>query len=398
MRIQPIPSGPETDGLESVDESRETSIPSSASQRAALTAAGLTKHYGDVTAVADVGFSLAEGEFLTLLGPSGSGKTTTLRLIAGFLRADSGQLLMSGRDISDVPPHRRNIGMVFQNYALFPHMTALRNVAFPLEMRGLSRRRARSRVLEMLELVGLERLENRYPREMSGGQQQRVALARALVFHPALLLMDEPFGALDRKLRGQMQIELLRIAKQTGATVISVTHDQEEALAMSDRIAIYNHGRIEQLGTAPDLYERPASVFVADFVGESNILRGKVETTGSGARVTGDGWMHGPLGSELALRPAGTPLAVVIRPECLRLLSGDTRAVGPNRCRATVGEAIYLGAEWKYIVILADASAMQIRLRRQDAGAPVAPGESVEIYWRPEDAVVLDDSPAEIVR
>jgi putative spermidine/putrescine transport system ATP-binding protein len=335
----------------------------------ALSLVGVAKRYGDLAAVADVSFDLPRGEFLTMLGPSGSGKTTTLRMIAGFIRPDEGRILVNGKDVSRTPPHKRHIGMVFQNYALFPHMTAERNVAFPLEMRGVSRSEAQRRAASALELVGLTGLGSRRPLELSGGQQQRVALARAVVFEPDLLLMDEPLGALDRKLRGTMQIELMRIAQETSATVISVTHDQEEALVMSDRIAIYNRGRIEQLGTAQDLYDRPASLFVADFIGDSNIFRGQTAADGSTA-------------------------ALVVRPEHLVVVPAGEAADGMNRRPGVIAQAVYLGAEWKYVVDLGDGETCQSRVRRSDAEEPLAPGTRVDVVWHDRHGVVLPDPDA----
>jgi putative spermidine/putrescine transport system ATP-binding protein len=334
----------------------------------ALTVAGVSKHYGEFTAVADASFQLARGEFLTMLGPSGSGKTTTLRMIAGFIRPDSGQIRLAGSDISHTPPHKRNIGMVFQNYALFPHMTAARNVAFPLEMRGTPKRDAHHKAQTALELVGLHDHGDRKPTELSGGQQQRVALARAIVFEPDLLLMDEPLGALDRKLRASMQIEIMRIARETNATVISVTHDQEEALVMSDRIAIYNHGRIEQLGTAQDLYDHPTSLFVADFIGDSNIFRGHPDGT-----YADDGEM-----------------SLVVRPEHVSVApAADAAPDGHNRREGTVAESIYLGSEWKYVIAFPGGDVAQARASRAESGEPLAPGTTVHVCWRPDHGVVL---------
>ena len=238
----------------------------------ALRLNGLTGRYGRNVAVRGIDLEVAAGEFLTLLGPSGSGKTTTLRLVAGLLQPASGTIELAGRDVTMIPPHRRDIGVVFQNYALFPHLTAGQNVAFPLEMRRVSRTDARELVEKAFSLVQLSGYEHRYPRQLSGGQQQRVALARALVFEPRLLLMDEPLGALDKKLRDQLQFEIKRIHQELGVTVLYVTHDQEEALVMSDRIAIFNDGKIAQIGSPQDIYRRPSSLFVADFIGEANVL------------------------------------------------------------------------------------------------------------------------------
>jgi putative spermidine/putrescine transport system ATP-binding protein len=353
---------------------------------AALKLNGVSKHYGDITAVDDVSFELPRGEFLTMLGPSGSGKTTTLRMIAGFVRADAGTIELAGSDVSKVPPHKRNIGVVFQNYALFPHMSALRNVAFPLESRGVSKKDASRRAEGALELVGLHERVQRKPTEMSGGQQQRVAVARAIVFEPDLLLMDEPLGALDRKLRASMQIELMRIARETSATVISVTHDQEEALVMSDRIAIYNSGRIDQLGTAQDLYDRPRSIFVADFIGDSNIFRGQAE----GAEFSGAGWRASIAGD--GVRGSA---ALILRPEHLTVsATKDAVAGGANSREGTVSECIYLGSEWKYVIELSGGESAQARINRGEIDEPLAPGTKVEISWRPERAVLLPDDGA----
>jgi putative spermidine/putrescine transport system ATP-binding protein len=231
----------------------------------------VSKSYAHVQAVDKVSLMVAPGEFVTLLGPSGSGKTTTLSMIAGLTRPSSGTILLDGQPLDPLPPYRRNVGVVFQNYALFPHMAVARNVAFPLEMRRVPGREIRRRVARVLEQVGLSEHGGRYPHQLSGGQQQRVALARAMVFEPRILLMDEPLGALDRKLREQMQIEIMRLHRELQVSIVYVTHDQDEALMMSDRIAVFNHGRIEQVGAPDLLYEQPATVFVAGFLGESNL-------------------------------------------------------------------------------------------------------------------------------
>src|SRR5262249_42273952 len=264
----------------------------------------LSKAFAGVRAVDRVSLDVPAGAFVFLLGPSGSGKTTTLNLIAGFLAADMGDILLDERSIADVPPHKRNIGMVFQSYSLFPHMTVEENVRFPLRMRTrLSRRQARKRVGEMLDLVQLGPLAQRYPRQLSGGQQQRVAMARALVSCPRLLLMDEPLGALDKKLREQMQTEIKRIHRSVGTTVVYVTHDQSEALTMSDLVAVMQHGRIAQTGTPRMLYEAPANLFVADFLGDSNLLRGKVRD------VAGDEVVVETAGGTAVLAMRGSPAA-----------------------------------------------------------------------------------------
>ena len=369
-----------------------TTVSTTAGTEIALSLRGLRKQFADATAVDGVDLEVRRGEFLTLLGPSGSGKTTTLRMIAGFTLQDSGTIEIGGEDVSRIPPYRRDVGMVFQNYALFPHMTAAQNVAFPLQMRRMSRDEQRRRVDETLGLVKLERLGDRYPRQLSGGQQQRVALARAVVFGPRLLLMDEPLGALDKKLRESLQLEILRISRQLGATVIYVTHDQEEALAMSDRIAILNLGRMEQLGTGEDLYERPASLFVADFIGESNILRGQYSGNGTaGVMVCGSStWRVGR--SELSGRtPADGAAALVLRPEHLRVEAADQPADPErNSANATVTEVLYLGATRKIQLVLEDGRSA---VGREGAatGRAWQSGDQVRLSWAPSDGVLVSD-------
>ena len=361
----------------------------------ALSLQGLSKRFGEFTAVDGIDLDVNRGEFITLLGPSGSGKTTTLRMIAGFTSQDGGQIHIGGEDMSRVPPYRREVGMVFQNYALFPHMTAAQNIAFPLQMRHLGRTEIGERVREALALVRLETFGERYPRQLSGGQQQRIALARAVVFRPRLLLMDEPLGALDKKLREALQLEILRISRQLGATVIYVTHDQEEALVMSDRIAIFNHGRIEQLGIGEDLYERPATLFVADFIGESNIFRGRFATDGT----TGGGWlMREPwrwrVGTAAAERTGvadGDPAALVVRPERLRIVAVETEDRGGNAAEATITEVLYLGSSHKFELALPDGTPAVVRSPAGDVG-DWHPGDRVRLDWSVDDAVLVSDS------
>jgi len=347
----------------------------------------VSKHYGEVKALEDVSFELRKGEFLTMLGPSGSGKTTTLRVIAGFVEPSSGALLIDGRDMTGVTPQRRNIGMMFQDYALFPHMTVLENVAYPLETRGVKRSERESRAREMLGIVGLGDFAKRFPKQMSGGQQQRVALARALVFHPDIVLLDEPMAALDKKLRGQMQIEIMHIARKVGATVVSVTHDQEEALVMSDRIAIFRAGRLSQIGTPQELYTRPNSEFVADFIGEANLLRGTARREAGTCRLEGPGWQ--------AILPADDPRApaktaavtVVLRPEVIALAAEGERPA--NALTGTIEDRIYLGVEYRLIVRLADGSAVQVRSRDLARISALVQGDAVTLCWRDEDFVVI---------
>jgi spermidine/putrescine ABC transporter ATP-binding subunit len=362
----------------------------------ALVLRGLRKVYGAVVACDEVDLAVRRGEFVTLLGPSGSGKTTTLRMVAGFTIPTAGSIEIGGRDMTRVPAHRRNVGMVFQNYALFPHMTAAQNIGFPLQMRGVARPRIQERVDDVLRLVKLDGFGNRYPRELSGGQQQRIALARAVVFEPYVLLMDEPLGALDRKLREALQVEIMQVSHAIGATVLYVTHDQEEALVMSDRIAIFSRGRIEQLGTGEDLYERPTSLFVADFIGTSNILRGQFERDGGAG-----GWIS-LLSSRLRVSPAaadraslddGSEAALVVRPERTRILDpAEPAPPGSNVLDATVDAVLYLGSESKYGLRLADGQTAAVREPRDRAGRSWEQGDAVRVAWAVEDGVLLADT------
>src|SRR5205814_152407 len=294
---------------------------------------GVRKSYGDVVAVDGVDLEIASGEFFTLLGPSGSGKTTTLRLIAGFERPDAGRIELAGRDVTGRPPYLRDVNTVFQDYALFPHMTVGENVAYGLRVKGVPRAERRKRVDEILNVVRLPGLGDRKPAQLSGGQRQRVALARALVNHPQVLLLDEPLGALDLKLRQEMQIELKRIQRavsEVGITFVYVTHDQEEALTMSDRLAVFNQGRIEQVGTPAEVYERPATPFVAGFVGTSNLLSGAVARAIVGADGT-----------------------FTVRPEKIRLADPDS-VVGDDGSSApgVIRTVVYLGPDTRYLVTL----------------------------------------------
>jgi spermidine/putrescine ABC transporter ATP-binding subunit len=369
----------------------------------ALRLSGVSKYYGRLCVVDDVNLILRPGEFVSLLGPSGSGKTTTLRIVAGFTRPDSGDVVLDGQDLTRVPPYKRNIGMVFQNYALFPHMTAAANIAFPLMMRRESKSLVKERVDEALRMVRLEGLGDRYPRQLSGGQQQRVALARALSFRPHLLLMDEPLGALDKKLREALQLEVMRICRLMEVTVLYVTHDQEEALVMSDRIAIYDHGRIEQIGTGEDLYQRPNSLFVADFVGESNILRGVLHrdsdawvqlSEGHRVRVSRD------LCERLGLS-SGQRAAVVVRPERISLWPKDEQPDGLNTDESAaslagrVREVFYCGSVRKYVVDLETGDSVTIRVQEGDERVIELSGHEVRVSWHVSDCVVVADRASE---
>jgi spermidine/putrescine ABC transporter ATP-binding subunit len=317
-----------------------------------VTLDGVTKRFGGVAAVDGVSLTVKRGEFVCLLGPSGSGKTTLLRIIAGFEQPDEGRVLFGDRDSTHVHPSRRNIGMVFQHYALFPHMTVYDNVAFGLKVRSVSEPERRGRIMRMLELVKLPGLERRYPRELSGGQQQRAALARALVIDPDILLLDEPLGALDRKLRLEMQPELQNLQQRLGITTVFVTHDQGEALALSDRIAVLASGRIEQIGEPRDIYERPATPFVADFMGTTNAVRGVVASVEAGAVVVA---LDGGLSLRACPSPAlvpGRAALVAVRPERI-LLAGSRLAAYENVLTARVERATYMGTFVQYTIGLA---------------------------------------------
>jgi len=363
------------------------SIPASGAEAglgARLQLIELTKVYGDVVAADRVTLDIAPGEFITLLGPSGSGKTTTLMMVAGFVIPTSGQILVNGEDIAFRPPHKRNIGMVFQNYALFPHMTVAENIAFPLKMRKWPRDRIEQAVKEALQLVRLPGFEQRYPRQLSGGQQQRVALARALVYRPPVLLMDEPLGALDKKLREEMQLEIKHIQESLNITTIYVTHDQEEALTMSDRIAVMRDGRIEQIGTPRELYERPVSEFVASFIGESNFLMGRLERRdGRASLVTEDGWRVAIPDTEDL--PVGEQVTVALRPE--RIVLGERR--GENHAEGTIEEIIYGGEATKFRIRLLGDRLLTVKQPSRSETMRWQRGERVLLSWQVDDAVLL---------
>jgi putative spermidine/putrescine transport system ATP-binding protein len=347
-----------------------TQVPARPSQRPPTDAAvpdveavALRRAYGDVVAVDGVDLAIAEGEFFTLLGPSGSGKTTTLRLIAGFERPDSGRVLLKGRDVTSRPPYERDVNTVFQDYALFPHMTVEQNVGYGLMVKGVRKGERTRRVGEALEMVQLSRLGGRRPAQLSGGQRQRIALARAIVNRPQVLLLDEPLGALDLKLRQEMQLELKRIQQDVGITFIYVTHDQEEALTMSDRLAVFVDGRIEQVGTPASVYEHPESEFVAGFVGVSNVLER------DGRRFT-------------------------VRPEKIRLLGeNDQPASGSVSERGTIREVVYVGMITRYIVDLEGGGALTVvrqNLETTSADVVEAKGRPVRLEWRPEHTYQID--------
>jgi spermidine/putrescine transport system ATP-binding protein len=352
----------------------------------------------DVRAVEHVDLRIAEGEFFSLLGPSGCGKTTTLRMIAGFEEPTSGQILLHGRDMVGVPPFRRDVNMVFQQYALFPHMDVFENVAFGLRRKKVAKDEIARRVAEALALVELEGREKRRPRQLSGGQQQRVALARALVNRPRALLLDEPLGALDLKLRQAMQLELKRIQREVGITFVYVTHDQEEALTMSDRLVVMNAGRIEQLGSPRELYEYPATRFVANFIGTSNILTGRLERKGDAWALAGLGPDQRVLLTEAGETSQGQEVELAVRPEKM-VLRGEHDPPPPDRCalRVTVTEVVYLGTSTQYRTVTDAGTAVAVY--RQNAsttpGAEVLTGQVGWLEWPSEHTYVLGGSTKE---
>ena len=352
----------------------------------------------DVRAVEHVDLRIAEGEFFSLLGPSGCGKTTTLRMIAGFEEPTSGQILLHGRDMVGVPPFRRDVNMVFQQYALFPHMDVFENVAFGLRRKKVAKGEIARRVAEALALVELEGREKRRPRQLSGGQQQRVALARALVNRPRALLLDEPLGALDLKLRQAMQLELKRIQREVGITFVYVTHDQEEALTMSDRLVVMNAGRIEQLGSPRELYEYPATRFVANFIGTSNILTGRLERKGDAWALTGLGPDQRVLVTDAGQAPQGQEVELAVRPEKM-VLRGEHDPPPPDRCalRVTVTEVVYLGTSTQYRTVTDAGTAVAVYRQNASAtpGAEVLTGQVGWLEWPPEHTYVLGGSTKE---
>jgi spermidine/putrescine ABC transporter ATP-binding subunit len=404
----------------------------SRSAGAVVTLSSLKKQFGGVGAVDDVSLDIAGGEFLTLLGPSGSGKSTTLMMIAGFEVPDGGDIAIDGRSVVELSPHRRNIGMVFQNYALFPHLTVADNIGFPLKQRRIGRAERSQMVQEVLELVRLPGYGSRYPRQLSGGQQQRVALARAMVFRPRLLLMDEPLGALDKQLRESLQLEMRRLHAELGITFIYVTHDQEEALTMSDRIAVMNEGRIAQLGRPEELYDRPTSRFVASFLGESNFLPGIVQGVQGNTVVAqcGGRMVH----AVASHRPEkGAHVMLTMRPERMRFadepermrfsdepermrfaddaermrFAGDAErmrlgdesermrfAAGSalavvNRIPATVTEAVFAGERCRYLLRAEDGTPMVLKEPSGSAVRRRQVGETTEVAWPAADTVIV---------
>ena len=344
---------------------------------------------GETLVVKDLNLTIGKGEFLTMLGPSGSGKTTCLMMLAGFETATHGEILLDGRPINSVPPHKRGIGMVFQNYALFPHMTVAENLSFPLEVRGIPKSERETKIRRALDMVQMGAFANRRPAQLSGGQQQRVALARALVFEPRLVLMDEPLGALDKQLREHMQFEIKHLHDSLGITVVYVTHDQGEALTMSDRIAVFNDGRIQQLAPPAELYERPKNSFVAGFIGENNRLHGTIEDISENRAVvrlaTGELIDATPVN----VARKGQKTLVSIRPERVEY---KPEALPPNAhlIDAEVMEFIYMGDIFRTRLRVAGSEDFVIKSRNTLGQRELKPGEKIRIGWAPQDARALD--------
>lgn len=357
----------------------------------ALELRGLTKRFGSTVAVDRVDLRVGPGEFVTLLGPSGCGKTTTLNLIAGFISADAGEIVLAGETVGERPPFRRDLGLVFQDYALFPHMTVAENVSFGLKMRKVSAPEIERRVSDALAMVQLQGLDARRPLQLSGGQRQRVALARALVIRPAMLLLDEPLSNLDLKLREEMRVEISSLQRRLRIATVFVTHDQGEALTMSDRIAVMRSGRIEQIGTPTDIYERPATRFVASFIGAINILAAKVETlepTGWARLITSAGHAIARLPSGLA---PGVVVTMTVRPERLRLAAVGAAPAGSNTWPATVDSVVYLGARRELRVRLADGS-IAIAEAANDGQRAWSTGDAVAVWFMAEDAWIIAEA------
>ncbi|MBU6958852.1 ABC transporter ATP-binding protein [Pseudomonas sp. CVAP len=350
----------------------------------------LNKHYGDFAAVDNISLDIKDGEFLTFLGSSGSGKSTTLSMLAGFETPSSGEILVNGQSLVNVPPHKRDIGMVFQRYSLFPHLSVRDNIGFPLAIRKLAASERERRVDAMLKLVQLEQFAHRRPSQLSGGQQQRVAIARALVYEPRILLMDEPLGALDKKLREDLQDELRQLHRRLGITIVYVTHDQEEAMRLSQRIAIFSHGKIVGLGSGYDLYQNPPNAFVASFLGNSNFLKLKAQGNAAASFE----------GQSLSIRlTAGLKtdqdVLLMVRPEKAQALSvqqatQEPLAAGWNEVSATVGEVLFLGESQTCTVMTAGGTSMTVKALSA-AGMPLKTGDPVRVRWATADACVYTE-------
>lgn len=355
----------------------------SASRRGTIELGSLTKRYGQVTAVDSIDLEIASGEFFTLLGPSGSGKTTTLMMLAGFAEPTSGSIRLDGRDIGPIPPERRGVGVVFQNYALFPHLTVRENLAFPLEMQRLGKDEIRSRVGDVLDLIKLPNVAERYPSQLSGGQQQRIAVARAVVSNPPVLLMDEPLGALDRNLREHLQTELRSLQRTLGVTVVYVTHDQTEAMVLSDRLAIMNEGGIEQVATPTVAYNEPESLFVANFLGDNNTLHAYSTERSDLIRFEG--------GVELACHPhelpTGRSVVACVRPERIRIAGPEDGGALPG----TVRERVFLGPRTTYTIAVPGVGTVDVNVPNDDVHAHQEVGDEVHVSWPSSALRVFED-------
>jgi spermidine/putrescine transport system ATP-binding protein len=358
-------------------------------ERTAIALEDVSRRFGKHPAVDNVSLAIGEGEFFSLLGPSGCGKTTTLRMIAGFETPDEGRILLQGRDVTSVSANKRPVNLVFQQYALFPHMSIYDNIAFGLKAKRVPREEHRGRIQELLRVVALEGYEKRKPRQLSGGQQQRVALARALVNRPAALLLDEPLGALDVKLRKQMQLELKRIQSELGTTFVYVTHDQEEALAMSDRIAVMNGGKVEQIGSPRQIYEHPDTAFVADFIGSLNALELRIEELVGGYAVMRIGEAERLVAAVDSGARTGETVRIAVRPERVHIGPVDRPASdGGSRLQGTVGEIIYLGSYTQFHVETPVGRVISTRLADETL-APLENGSRVSLSWEAEHSSLL---------
>lgn len=351
---------------------------------------GIEKSFGNVRVLNGIDLSVRKGEFITLLGPSGCGKTTTLRIIAGLEAPDRGRVLLAGKDVTDEEPNKRNVNMVFQNYALFPHMTVEANIGYSLRLKRIDKATIKRTVAEALELVQLSGYEKRMPDELSGGQRQRVAIARAIVNRPAVLLLDEPLGALDLQLRHQMQIELKRLQKRLGVTFIYITHDQEEALNMSDRIAVMRNGKFEQIGTPSEVYDRPKTSYVARFVGSANIITGSVISVDGTEAAFQNQYGTARVATRGANLAAGQEITVAVRKEMVNLTTDDYASdiAPPVGLRAVVREKTFAGGLLQIIVSLPDGR--ELVSSRHGIDSNLAPGEKILVSWRPDQAVLVD--------
>jgi spermidine/putrescine ABC transporter ATP-binding subunit len=358
----------------------------------AVRADAITKRFDQAVAVDHVSLDVYRGEFLSFLGPSGCGKTTTLRMIAGFEEPDAGTITVMGEDMTDRPPHQRNLGMVFQNYALFPHMTVFDNVAFGLKMRKVGSSELKRRVAQVLDLVQLTQMQQRYPRQLSGGQQQRVALARAIVIEPYVLLLDEPLSNLDAKLRKAMQTELRDLQRRLGITAIYVTHDQEEAMTVSDRIVVMDHGQIMQIGTPTEVYRKPANEFVAGFIGQVNFIRGRLEPAGDEWTFIGDLGLVIPVTEHAvhaAARRTGILVELAVRPEAIVITPCANEATTAVSPKGMITRAVYTGASTTYQVLLDGGQTLQVVDQDRPGSRRWSEGDAVTVVLAPDTLYVV---------